>query len=281
MKRADIRLMAFDIDGTLMGAGDYFPEINIRALQECEKRGIRLLLCSGRSFESLRGFAHRLGIDPFLAAANGACLGASVNGPRIEQYFYDRPTAEYVFDILRDMNMYFTVLIPGQCHLCNVHVRKEIPQCHHHRARIENIEGLTYEFVEDDERTRREALDSVYKFVILGSDYDPRFEVIREKVAHLNLSISKANKFNLELMMPGVDKGHAVRYFAEREGIALENVMVFGDQTNDIPMLDTVGWPVAMENAEECVKDRARIVAPHHDEGGVGQVIERYVLNRG
>jgi len=281
MMNADIRLMAFDIDGTLKGEGDYFPEVNIRTLQECEKRGIRLLLCSGRSFESLRGFARQLGVDPFLAAANGACLAASVKGPRIEQYFFDRPTAEYIFDILKDMNMYFTVLIPGQCHLCNAHVRHEVPQCRHHRVCKQNIEGLVYEFVEDDERTRREALDSVYKFVILGDDYDSRFEVIREKVAHLNLSISKANRYNLELMMPGVDKGHAVRYFAQREGIDLENVMVFGDQTNDIPMLDAAGWPVAMENAEDCVKARARIIAPHHDEGGVGQVIERYVLNRG
>ena len=274
----DIRMMAFDMDGTLKGKGDCFPEINCRALRECERRGIKLVFSSGRTFEVLRTFARRVGVSPFLASANGACLDASPDGLRLAEHFYDPDTARYVFDILKEMNMYFTVLTPGKTHMCNAHVRCEIPQCGHHRAGFEQVDGLPYERVEDDERTRREALDSVYKFVILGRDYDPRFEVIRDRVRHLGMSVSSANRFNLEIMMPGVDKGLAVRYFAEREGIPLEKVMAFGDQTNDLPMLDAVGWPVAMENGEDCVKARARIIAPHHDEGGVGRVIEKYVL---
>ncbi|MBR6767261.1 MAG: HAD-IIB family hydrolase [Clostridia bacterium] len=277
----DIRMMAFDMDGTLKGKGDYFPEINCRVLQECERRGIKLLFCSGRTFEVLRTFAGMVGVSPFLASANGACLHISPDGPKLKEHFYDPGTARYVFDILKGMNMYFTVITPGQTHMCNAHVRYQIPRCSHHAAGFENVDGFIYERIEDDERTRREGLGRVYKFVILGDDYDPRFEIIREKVDHLGLSISKASRFNLELMMPGVDKALAVRYFAEREGISLDNVMAFGDQTNDLPMLDAVGWPVAMENGEDCVKARARIIAPHHDEGGVGQVIERYVLNRG
>lgn len=278
MNKADIRMMAFDMDGTLKGKGDYFPEINCRALRECERRGIKLLFCSGRTYEVLRTFAAEVGVSPFLASANGACIDASCEGPRLAEHFFDLETAEFIFGVLKDMNMYFTVLTPGQTHMCNAHVRGGIPQCIHHRPGIEYVDGRRYERVEDDERTASEALHQVYKFVILGGDYDPRFEVIREKVAHLGLSVSKANRFNLELMMPGVDKGLAVRYFARREGIPLENVMAFGDQTNDLPMLEAVGWPVAMENAEDCVKAKARIIAPHHDEGGVGQIIEKYVL---
>lgn len=276
----DIRMMAFDMDGTLKGKGDYFPEINCRALQECEKRGIKLLFCSGRTFEVLRTFASDVGVRPFLASANGACLDLSPDGPRLREHFYDPATARYVFDILKEMNMYFTVIAPGQTHMCNAHMRYQIPRCSSHRAGFETVDGYTYERIEDDERTRREGLDSVYKFVILGDDYDPRFDVICEKIAHLGMSVSKASRDNLEIMMPGVDKALAVKYFAEREGIDLENVMAFGDQTNDLPMLETVGWPVAMENGEDCVKARAKIIAPHHDEGGVGRIIEKYILDR-
>jgi len=274
----DIRMMAFDMDGTLKGKGDYFPEINCHALQECEKRGIKLLFCSGRTFEVLRTFADAVGVTPFLASANGACLDASPDGPRIRENFYDRDTAECVFDILKDMDMYFTVIAPGKTYMCNAHRRHEIPRCRYHKAGFETVAGCIYERVEDDERARWEGLDSVYKFVIVGKEYDPRFDLICEKIAHLGMSVSKASRDNLEIMMPGVDKGFAVRCFAEREGIPLESVMVFGDQTNDLPMMDCVGWPVAMENGEDCVKARARIIAPHHDEGGVGQVIEKYVL---
>lgn len=281
MKNADIRMMAFDMDGTLKGSGSAFPEINCRALQECERRGIKLLFASGRTFEVLRGFAAKVGVSPFIASANGARLDASCEGPILEEFIYEEERARFVYDLLREMNMYFTVLTRGRTYMGNAHVRCEIPQCSHHRPEITNEYGMLYERVEDEERTQREALKGVYKFVILGGEYDSRFDVIRSRIAHMGMSVSSANRYNLEIMMPGVDKGLAVKYFAEREGVPLENVMAFGDQTNDLPMLDIVGWPVVMENGEDCVKARARIIAPHHDEGGVGQIIERYVLNRG
>lgn len=274
----DIRMLAFDMDGTLKGKGDYFPDINCRALQECERRGIRLLFCSGRTYEVLRVFARRVGVSPFLASANGVCLHEGIDGPRLEEYIYDRPRAEYIFRILKESGMYFTMITRGKTYMCNAQARHTVPQCSHHRAETTMVDGLPYERVEDDECAEREGLDGVYKFVVLGAEYDPRFDLIRDKIAHMGMSISSANRYNMEIMLPGIDKGLAVRYFAEREGIPLENVMAFGDHTNDLPMLEIVGWPVVMENGEDCVKDKAKIIAPHHDAGGVGQIIEEYVL---
>ena len=78
-----IRMLALDIDGTLMNSEKKFPEINCRSLQECERRGIRIALISGRSFELMRMFARELGIHPLMAACNGARIEAGENGPTI------------------------------------------------------------------------------------------------------------------------------------------------------------------------------------------------------
>lgn len=82
----------------------------------------------------------------------------------------------------------------------------------------------------------------------------------------------------MEFMPPGVDKGFAVRRICREMGISADQVMAFGDQTNDIPMLQAAGWPVAMENGEDSVKAVARLIAPDHDLGGVGLTLQRYIL---
>ena len=84
-KIKDIRMLALDIDGTLMNAEKQFPEINCRTLQECAARGIYVALVSGRSFELMRGFAHDLGVDAILAASNGTRIEAGSNGPSVHR----------------------------------------------------------------------------------------------------------------------------------------------------------------------------------------------------
>ena len=81
----DIRMMGFDMDGTLYGSNGEFPEINCRALQECERRGIKLVFCSGRPFETLREFAKKVGVNPILASYNGARIDETINGPTLKE----------------------------------------------------------------------------------------------------------------------------------------------------------------------------------------------------
>ena len=77
----DIRLMAFDLDGTLLDEDKHVPERNARALRRAEEKGIKLMLCSGRAFEVQAGFAHEAGINPIYASANGARIDLGTNGP--------------------------------------------------------------------------------------------------------------------------------------------------------------------------------------------------------
>ena len=78
--------------------------------------------------------------------------------------------------------------------------------------------------------------------------------------------------------MPGVDKGSALAHLARRLGVAPEQTMAFGDNTNDLPMLRFAGASVAMANGEASVRRAARFVAPECDEGGVGKFLFEKVL---
>ena len=277
--KLDIRMLALDIDGTLMDAQKRFPEINRRALRACEARGIHIALVSGRSFELMRRFARELGVKPVLAACNGARIEAGEDGPTIAEFRFDRPAAERVCRTLEDSGMYFNVYRRGKCYMGNPEVRPSLGERYaHHIPGVSGEPGYPYETVCDRDRLWGEGLDGVYKFVVMGAPYDPGFERIRESLADMNLSVSSASRRNIEFMPAGVDKGSAVRAICRAAGVDPARVMAFGDQTNDIPMLAASGWSVAMENGEEAVKRAARIIAPDHNLGGVGLVLEKYVL---
>ena len=277
--KLDIRLLALDIDGTLMNSAKQFPENNCRALQECERRGIKIALISGRSFELMRGLARQLGIHPILCACNGTRIEAGENGPTLAEFTFSRAEAEHICRILEESGMYFNSYCRGKCYQGNFHVRPSLgPRYAHHIPGFTGDPGFEYENVMDAGRLHTEGLDNVYKFLLLGMPYDPGFDRVCECLADRRLSVSKSSKRNTEFMPTGVDKGSAVRFICSEMGIDPAQVMAFGDQTNDIPMLQAAGWPVAMENGEPQVKQAARIIAPDHNLGGVALVLEKYVL---
>ena len=279
MTKIDVKLLALDIDGTLMDAQKRFPEVNCRALQACEARGIRVALVSGRSFELMRQFARDLGIHPLFAACNGARIEAGENGPTLAEFHFSRPDAERVLRTLEASGMYFNSYRRGKCYMGNPEVRPSLgPRYAHHVPGVCGELGFLYETICDRDRLHGEGMDGVYKFVVMGAPYDPGFERIRAELADMQLSVSSASRRNIEFMPSGVDKGSAIDILCRATGVSREQVMAFGDQTNDLPMLNASGWPVAMENGEAAVKAAARLLAPDHNLGGVGLLLEEMVL---
>ena len=129
----NIRMLALDIDGTLLDDKRQLPEINRRALQECERRGIRIALISGRSFEVIRIFARQWGIHPMIAAANGTRVEESEFGPTLSEACFDSADAQRICRTIEDSGMYFNVYRRGKCYMGNAHVKESLgPRYAHH-----------------------------------------------------------------------------------------------------------------------------------------------------
>ena len=112
-------------------------------------------------------------------------------------------------------------------------------------------------------------------FKLLSVECSPE---LRRKIEALGFEANSAFPFNLEIMAPGAGKGMATRWLTEHMGLNREQVMGFGDYTNDLSMLACVGWPVAVDNAIDEVKRACRIIAPSCEDDGVAQTIQKYVL---
>ena len=94
------------------------------------------------------------------------------------------------------------------------------------------------------------------------------------------VEISNALERNMEFNFGGVSKGEALAFLAAHLGLAPEEVMAFGDANNDLTMLSWAGWSFAMANAMESVKKIAKYQTASNHEAGVGQAVEKYILDQ-
>lgn len=270
--------MAFDMDGTLLAPDGNVPDINARALRECEARGIYLAFCSGRSHEVLRRIARGIGVDPIIASSNGARIDAGCDGPTLFERTLDIEKSRRILAAMRSEDVYFMTYTRGHTYTANrdaeIYDKK-----HHHAPGILDYAGARYEIVADERRLETEGIIGATKFVAYGADNDPRFERIRARLNGVDVAIASSWRDNIEVMQPGADKGAAIKFIAEYAGVARENIMAFGDNDNDLPMLNYAGWSVAMSSGEACAKAAARLIAPDCALGGVGRFIFDAVLS--
>ena len=122
----DVRLMAFDLDGTLLGSDKHVPEKNRRALRKAAEKGIRLMLCSGRAFEVQLEYADEIGVDFLFSSANGARIDASRDGGILRETPLETETARQIFQMLRDRGMYFMAYTRGRSYMYNIDEQKRL-----------------------------------------------------------------------------------------------------------------------------------------------------------
>ena len=273
----DIRLVAMDLDGTLLGADKRISDENLRALRACEERGIKMVFSSGRSFESLRRMALEAGLSSPIISSNGARVDLSPNGPMLIDYPFDRALARSVYDILLESGVYFVVYNAGRLFKCNASEGQAERGTNVVQWNEMKVSSLV-DVVDDPELTVSEGLAHVHKFVAFTPD-TRRLAALKQKLAKETPSSLSSSWFdNLEVLRPGAGKGTALKDLSAALSLKKSQVMAFGDNLNDLDMLQGAGVPVAMENAIEPLKAVARHIAPHHDESGVARMLEKLVL---
>jgi Cof subfamily protein (haloacid dehalogenase superfamily) len=274
----DIRLVAMDLDGTLLDSEKHISEENARALRACEARGVRMVFASGRSFESLSRMAREVGLDSPIISSNGARVDLSPDGPMLCDYPFDPTLARTVYDILLESGIYFIIYTAGRMFKCNAAAGGAPDRGLNALKWNEKKDPSLIDVVDDPERTVAEGLSHVHKFVAFTPD-TARLDEIRALLSSKTpVSLSSSWFDNVEVLRPGAGKGTAVKDLSKALSLDRSQVMAFGDNLNDLDMLRCVGFPVAMENAIDALKAVARRVAPHHNESGVAKVLRDLVL---
>jgi len=251
----DIRLIAVDMDGSLLDDekrihDDFWP-----LLDELARRDILLCPASGRQYATLR---RQLGRDELVyIAENGAYVVQ--HDEQISVDALDLGTARKVVETVRaaDQLDLGTVL----CGKRSAYVERTddafLDQARPYYARLETVDDLA---TVDDEVLKV----AVYDFGTAATGAGPLLQQFDAMVSGTHW---------VDVMSPTADKGHALRAVQDTLGITADQTMAFGDYFNDIGMLDAAAFSFAMDNAHPDVRAHARFVAPPNTANGVVRTI--------
>ena len=255
-----IRLIAFDMDGTVLNDEKKILKETKEALEQAARAGIEIVPATGRPFCGISDEIYRLDGVRYVLTTNGA--GIYERDSKTCLYEDAIPLSAYLpmlaeveaYDVMADTFLKGGALMTKRKRdlLPRMRLTKEI-QVDYLRERGEDVEKLTINFAYDEDGHR--------------IDYDAVWEVLK-KYPDVN-AVSGGMK-NIEVTKKGVSKASGLLYLGKKLGIAPEEMMVFGDSGNDLDMIKMAGIGVAMANAEPEVLKAADFVTKSNNENGVG-----------
>ena len=273
--KAKIRLIAMDMDGTLLNDEKRISDRTAKTLKRAAQKGIHIAICSGRLCGDSGLFALDAGLENcYILSLNGAYCLNKPNGKPYASYTLAKETQVQCLEVLSRYDVTYGCFWENHMLAVESSKRTEKRGWGTHR----NRPGAPDYFRAVD--LPESALQQSFAKIVYVEEHDlSRIEKIREDLQPIQgLDITSSWDNNLELMPSGICKGRAIEELAGRLGISAENVMAFGDYDNDLSMIEYAGYGIAMENGSDAVKQAAGHVTLSNQADGVAEAIERFVL---
>ena len=261
----DIKLIATDLDGTFLNNESEISPFNKEIFDYLANNGVEIILSTGRPFEGMVRYKRHLNNKNNSIVLNGAIITDSG-----EKFIYDETldeeTALKVMEIYKKYKRHDIYL---HVYSGNKYIASEED---FYFRRYANKEKLKQIFV---------GLHNIESFEFSKMLFIGEHEILERLQEEIRASVKVHTSFShtsfLEILRDGINKGTALKWLCEKKGIERENVIAFGDNYNDIEMIEFAGVGVAMENGEEEVKQRADYIASDNHSNGVGKFLKDFL----
>ena len=269
------RLVALDLDGTLLDSQLQIRSETIEALRRVRAQGVQVMIVTGRHHVAAYPYWHQLGLDSPAICCNGA-------------YVYDFRTHKPLAGnpLTREESRALLKLV--RKHAINTLIYIDEAMVYEAASTSSPFimkwaatlpEGLRprIECVESYEQLIEE-VDTIWKFASSGDDRDAMRAFVDDIEQNIGLSCEMSGDYRLDIARAGNSKGARLAQWIAEQGIAREEVIAFGDQNNDFEMLRLAGMGVAMGNSHAEVQPCADWVTGTNDSDGIAQALHRFVL---
>lgn len=269
-----IKLIAIDLDGTLLDNKKQVTKRNKAALIQAKHQGVKIVICTGRPLRAIRPYLEELELnDPgdYSITFNGGLVQKNDTGEILEKATLQLSDLDKLIQLAKELDIPLDVVseeivlvLPTSKSYQSIYGSlNPLLDC-----RPFQINGL------DDRRLYNKAVVAYHQ------------EILDQKIAQIPQTIKeqyeviKTRNNLLEFMPKGITKAYGISLLARDLGISKEEVMAIGDEENDLSMIQYAGLGVAMDNAIPNVKQAADIVTDSNLADGVAAAIEKYVLER-
>jgi Cof subfamily protein (haloacid dehalogenase superfamily) len=271
MKGFSPKLIAVDMDGTLLNSAGELTDRTKAALQQAMSDGIRVVIATGRMYPSALPIILDIGTDSPCIFYNGAVVRNPATGATI----YEKPvgvelTSEVV-DYYHKHNWYIQLYLDDNLYVVdNNDLRCKL---------YESIARIRAVPMGERFWNFRVASTKLLGIAQDPEDFKKMEQMTRAQFGNRLYTATSWGAF-VEMAHPEVNKANGVAAAAKYIGIKREDVLSIGDSGNDIEMIQWAGWGVAMGNSNEFVKNTADEIAPDNDHDGVAVIVERFLKQK-
>jgi Cof subfamily protein (haloacid dehalogenase superfamily) len=278
-----VKLIAVDLDGTLLNDEIKISDRNIEALQTAKEKGIEIVVATGRANFDAATFFKEIGLNPWIIATNGATIHRP-DGTLYQSIPLDKQGAIDILITLEKEQYYYEAFIENK--ICapkygekilydelEIEVRSKEEAALYRRGTEIQFGQSGFTFIPSYKELTGTDID-IYNILVISYKEEKLENGWMKFKGQPGLTTVQSGRYNFHLQHEQASKGNALRLLAKELGIHLSQTAAIGDNHNDISMLQIVGKSAAMGNADERVKEICDVVTRNHNEDGVALFIQ-------
>ncbi len=266
------RLLALDIDGTLLQSNHRLAKQTKEAIEYAKRKGVYVTLATGRSFPSAQKVANALNLDTDIITHDGAFIGSSLENPIFERRL-NNDKAFHIVELLEKHN----------CHIRVMHEKFAIGN----KIRQKNFlvakmtvgigDPVFYPVTFVDSLSNYLLSDPVmppkiHAFFFHEKDRQHAKEDLLKQIPGIH--VTSSSEGGLEIVSEGISKATGLQILGQKLGIGLNKMVAIGAYDNDLEMITQVGLGVAMGNAPKYIRDQADWVTRSNNQNGVAYMVK-------
>lgn len=266
-----IRILAIDIDGTLLNSKSILEKKTIDALRELEEIGVRIVLNSGRVFSSVMYYARQIFKKPVVIANNGAILGSDYDNI-IKSYSLEDEVVDRLYSLSKENKLDFHFYDLDTYYSDTFNERKL-----KHLLKDPNVNSdysVNLSISDNPLKDLRAKNHKAYKFQLNGISEDDEIVKVIKNDFNDKLYFTSSINGVVEMMTKNVSKLETLKEFAKITGLKTSNIAAIGDGLNDYEMLSGAEISFAMGNSKDELKEIANHVVRDNDNGGIIEACE-------
>lgn len=271
----NVKLIAFDLDYTLLRTGGALSDFTKQTLLKAQERGIKLVPCSGRNLKEMAGVLSLIKCD-YVVGLNGSMVYDVNQNKTLVAFLPNQEEISKKLKLALDLGLYVEVFCFGDIFTSKY--------CYDNMKEL----GVPIDLVDFFKKTRV-GLDNfedklcefsqIEKIHILFKDCAQKSMLLARFTDSDCFNFTSSYSNNIEIVAKGANKGEGLSRLATILGLTSEEIMAIGDGDNDVPMLKWAGISVAMQNAVQQAKQVAKIITDTNDNDGLAKAVIKYALS--
>lgn len=264
------KIIISDMDGTLLKTDKSISKSTINTVNDMRRQDIDFTIATGRIYPVVLDTVDEMNITKPLILCNGAII----QDPITQEIYYsktlDNSIAVEILKKIEKMNCYFYYYTDDSINAKSL----KYTTAYYNEQNKKSKQEKKIKINILEEVIEKAKNDIIYKIVALDDNKD-KLEDIKEKLKEFKDYITIVSSYhnNIEIVANGVDKGSGVKFFAQKFGYDIKNIMCIGDEENDESMLKVAGFSVAMGNANNNMKKIADFITDTNDNDGMSKAI--------